>query len=362
MRDLPQALNTPFKTKALALLVASCLAPGFCQATSVLANQEDPRLLPAIVKVYDNHGFKMVAIDGFIHHPTADAFKQLIDLKAAGHGIVYFNSAGGDIDAAMELGRAIRASGYATQVGKLGEREDENAVLAGKCESACPIAFLGGKYRLLDTGTGRLAVHRFYTASQGRFAVDSKRLFDAERNLRLYIEEMDIHTELLDLIKRTPPDQLAIIPPQNARYWNIETGREIVSWESSSMQGVTGRMESTTGELRMEFKCVGNTVQLTSSFKPWFPVAALLNYDVHHFTVNGRRLRVEEATASHDEATGFLAVRTMLQSDMVDALTAAVSVGYALSFEGKEGEYHRPLPLHSHRSQLSNLAERCSGQ
>ena len=139
-----------FHSMAQAFLGLALLSPLLCHADALsrLAN-DDPRLTPATVLTLQQDGFTQVIIDGYIHQPTVEAFRQKVTSDGATYGIVYFNSAGGDLSAAEELGRLIRAKGYATQIGKL--TDDQSRIGRGVCESACPIAFVGGKFRLIDS-------------------------------------------------------------------------------------------------------------------------------------------------------------------------------------------------------------------
>ena len=325
---------------------------------SLYLTQDDPRLTPARLLTVDQEGFTQVIVDGYIHQPTVDAFRAKVTEGGSDFGIVYFNSAGGDLSAAQELGRLIRAKGYATQIGKLSVNQER--IERGVCESACPIAFIGGKFRLLDTDTGQLGVHRFYLARQGRWASDSKVLFTAERDLRTYIGDMGINPEFFDLMMRTPADRIQNISKSSAYYWSLGTGGDFSSWNYDADGQLIGLGESSTGGMAMTFRCKKGEILAQVRIKPWFPPAALLNYDTHSITVNGAKYPVDTVEAGFDKATGFLTFETTVGESTKAAFQEAESVGYSLSYEHSLGEYSRSLRTDDGGKALAQLSKNCA--
>lgn len=325
-------------------------------AASILP--DDPRLKPAQLLSVDNGGFTQVFIDGYIHNPTVDAFRRSVIHSGQEFGIVYLNSAGGDLVAAQALGRAIRAKGYATQIGRLSS--DGQTIRTGVCESACPIAFIGGKFRLLDSGTGKLAVHRFYLANQGKWASDSKLLFTAERDLSRYIDEMGISKEFFDLIMRTPADRLIHIGKPAIYDWELASTPTKTAWRTDSSGNLVGMTESSTGTLSIRFSCDQGRLNSQVQVNPWFPGIALLNYDQHSFSVDGKEYSIDEVQVSQDDLTGHLSFRFVPSSQAVSALFGAKQVGYSWSFERSPGEYSRVLELPESNTQLNEFVSGCS--
>ncbi|MDA8051802.1 MAG: hypothetical protein M0002_17675 [Rhodospirillales bacterium] len=128
--------------------------------------------------------FSGILAEGVIESDTPAIFKQFL---AAGlppvirGSKVFLLSPGGDLQAGMALGRAIRAAGLATEVGLPGQPEGNipsslfgqpggNASIPilgpdtrSYCASACTFAFLGGIARSAAPGS-IYAVHRFFLA------------------------------------------------------------------------------------------------------------------------------------------------------------------------------------------------------
>ena len=349
------------KVAAPTLLSLSLLTPLNAQADAgSLLQVDDPRLTPARVMTLQQEGLTQVVIDGFIHAPTVEAFRSKVSALGGDYGIVYFNSSGGDLSAAEELGRLIRAKGYATQIGKL--TSDQKQVGRGVCESACPIAFVGGKFRLLDSNTGQLRVHRFYLARQGRWASDSGVLFTAERELRTYLDEMGVNPEFLEVMMKTPPDQMLTISKRSSYEWKLGTGTDFSSWQLADSGSVQGIGESSTGAMALTFSCKAQKVHVQAKLKPWFPATGLLNYETHSFTVNGRKFELGEVTASYDKPSRSISFDTTLPDDARSAIITAERVGYGLSYEKLPGEYDRSIAVNDASKILITFLARCESE
>lgn len=116
--------------------------------------------------------------------------------KIAGN-TMWLASKGGDIDAAMDLGRLLRRMGVFTLVGK----DDQ-------CLSACVFAFMGGERRVV---AGQLGIHRPFLPvvldtpdRQGRFLY-------LQKVLRNYIEELDFPASLYEAVMVVPPQSMHML-------------------------------------------------------------------------------------------------------------------------------------------------------
>ena len=104
---------------------------------------------------------------------------------------VVFDSAGGQPQKAMELGRLIRALGLSTF-----------QPYGPACVSACALAFLGGVERYADPGS--IGVHKTYFDKGA--SLDTAEAVSAIQELTAdtleYLSEMDVDPELLELAMR----------------------------------------------------------------------------------------------------------------------------------------------------------------
>lgn len=99
-------------------------------------------------------GYKWISAEGRITITTPGEFEKFLsEVKStddkSSDMTIYFNSQGGNIWAAMDLGNLIREHRLSTAIGstRFDQKHDEYTFGRGLCISACLIAFLGGESR-----------------------------------------------------------------------------------------------------------------------------------------------------------------------------------------------------------------------
>lgn len=104
---------------------------------------------------------------------------------------------GGDVDAAMEVGRLLRKLGVSTFVAS-----------GDQCLSSCVFAFMGGDRR---TVAGHIGIHRPYFSSTRK--VENRRLHyrQLQQRLQRYIEELDFPPSLYEALMRVPSESISIL-------------------------------------------------------------------------------------------------------------------------------------------------------
>lgn len=127
--------------------------------------------------------------------------------KIAGNS-VWFASTGGDIDAAMNLGRLLRRLGVFTLIGK-----------NDQCFSACVLAFMGGERRVV---AGQLGIHRPYFPFTQDTPDREVRFRHLQKALRQYIEEMDFPNSLYEAVMLVPPESNRILSPAELKRFYLE--------------------------------------------------------------------------------------------------------------------------------------------
>lgn len=121
---------------------------------------------------------------------------------------VRFDSLGGDVDAAMEIGRVIRTLGAFTTT--------------GNCVSACVIAFAGGITRIAMTDDELkfgLGIHRIYFSTMSPNAT-----LEQIRNMRgialtrvrRYLSEMDVDDSLISQMEGISPERVRYLSQTEA--------------------------------------------------------------------------------------------------------------------------------------------------
>lgn len=137
-----------------------------------------------------NDGTQFLVVSGeFGAGESLDQFA--VSIKASRAAFVTFDSPGGSIEAAIRLGRLIRATGLNTvQIRKM------------ECASACSLAFAGGVQRTAEPGS--IGVHRSSFAPESALtrddAVASVQAATAE--IMSYLSEMGVDPQLLALALR----------------------------------------------------------------------------------------------------------------------------------------------------------------
>ena len=130
---------------------------------------------------------------------------------------VTINSLGGNVYAAMELGRLFRANQVSIAL-------DRGAVDRPRCASACIFAWAGAPMRLLGGMPGddqALVIHRPYGfADAGQdFSASSGRWKTLQADIRQYLLEMNVPPALLDAMNEvSSEDGRALTPAELSRY------------------------------------------------------------------------------------------------------------------------------------------------
>lgn len=107
------------------------------------------------------------------------------------------SSPGGSVNAALALGRVIRANALNVII----DEED-------RCDSSCAFLFVAGVNRTL-IGTATIGIHRPYLASGALSRDETKRKYDLlERNVSSYLHDMGLDDRLYRQMLLIPPHKL----------------------------------------------------------------------------------------------------------------------------------------------------------
>lgn len=141
---------------------------------------------------------------------------------------VYINSGGGNVDAAMEIGRLIRDSWFSTSIGQHLLSDEETAVpmvprkmVQGKCISAATLTFLGGRLRYFPKGS-EFGVHQFSFKDPSPNNVDRSQTLSA--SIANYVVEMGIGLEFLSITSAIPNEKFELIELEQLQELNVVTG------------------------------------------------------------------------------------------------------------------------------------------
>jgi len=115
---------------------------------------------------------------------------------------VHIDSPGGDVLEAMRIGRLLRTLSLRTQ--------------AGRCNSACVLAWIGGAERTAngDIGLHRPYFDRSYFADLTQAQAESK-YAELSTRVEQYLKEMNVPQEAIELIFRTSSSDISYVGPEN---------------------------------------------------------------------------------------------------------------------------------------------------
>jgi hypothetical protein len=145
----------------------------------------------------------LVYLEGYIDNGATARLERMLDAEQVRSAVVYFDSPGGHVVEAMALGRVLRERGYATSVGV---RAPGSALpRAGRCYSACPIAYAGGLTRSLEPGSV-LGTHR----AANSVPVPDETAFQevVTGQVEDYLVQMGISRDLVTLMSGVPHDAI----------------------------------------------------------------------------------------------------------------------------------------------------------
>jgi len=240
------------------LLLSLCLASIAADAKPKVKKQAEPdrsmqfAIVRASSPLCEPNCPEWIWAEGDIRADTAKRFKKFLKTVGKRKLPVIIQSPGGDVDAALAMGRLIRSNkldvavGYTTfsscaprqkkcDAAKTGGYTGIAAIGFAYCNSACPLVLAGGTRRLVGTW-GHLGVHQVTTTMVKekilyktttrtvngkkvvkKKVVSRKRTGSYEttkmskalrRKLESYLAEMGVSVDLLEPINKTPASEL----------------------------------------------------------------------------------------------------------------------------------------------------------
>lgn len=185
--------------------VAVLLAIG-CMAMSCAVSAEQAPIAWPSGAQYDP-ARQVLHVSGELTRRLADAVAAL-DRGGGEIGILVIDrpgSPGGDVDAAMRIGRVLR-------------RQATPVSLQAPCASACVLMIAGGVRRaILTDGDDRLVgLHRpFSTTPSASFQAEQSRVSAYSARIRGYLTEMNIGPDLFEAMIRVPPEDIRWVNAAN---------------------------------------------------------------------------------------------------------------------------------------------------
>lgn len=150
-------------------------------------------------------GQGLLCITGEIKRSDVSQLKAM----ATPQGLICLNSNGGDVAAAIELGRFLRS------------RPTIAMVLArDTCASACVFVLAGSRIRNVE---GRIGIHRPYLGNDNATTAEEQKANYAkiERDVKKYLEDMNINPSLYDDMIRISPGRVKFLSKQELERYGL---------------------------------------------------------------------------------------------------------------------------------------------
>lgn len=147
--------------------------------------------------------------------------------------LIVINSPGGNVSAALDLGRLIRSRGMRVIVGLTTEMEPEGAGRtfqaydSGVCASACVFILMGGVSREIADTDSKVGVHQFAPVSDEMGSIQSttSSTQSAVALLQAYALTMGVEPTVLTLASSTRPENMLWLEPEQMERLNLLTTR-----------------------------------------------------------------------------------------------------------------------------------------
>lgn len=145
-----------------------------------------------------------ILIKGEIGIDDAKAFKQIA--LTTDKAVVHFDSPGGLLMPAIEIGKAIKLKGFAT------------AVFDSECTSACALAWIAGQPRMINKGAS-VGFHAAYTEDQSGKQVPSS---VANALVGSYLNNLGLNERVVAFVASAGPDQVRWINKKEADRMDVK--------------------------------------------------------------------------------------------------------------------------------------------
>jgi hypothetical protein len=270
-----------------------------------------------------------VYISGEITTETRDQVTRLF-ASAPKSGTVYFDTIGGDLMAGMELGRAIRRSGFSTDVGR---QTDTGRIAPGRCHSVCTLSYAGGYFRYLQQGS-QLGVHRFYRNSPGASDLDLGQVMSAQ--ITSYMDEMGINRELFQLMVNAGRGQMIILSPEQMQRFGLSNnGFQPAAWDIEATKGLVylkGEQENAHGTGKVLMSCAPEGgIKFSALYNAGGGMNQSIISNARHFTIriNDRFLPVNRVSQPPTLSGNYILTSVEPDAALLAQIRSATHVGFA---------------------------------
>lgn len=246
--------------------------------------------------------------------------------------MMHINSPGGNVLAALDLGRAIRRHKLGINV--VGKTGDE-------CISACTLVYMGGLFRWMPL-KATYGIHRFFTKQGVTVADPIAEAQIVSGQIAAYLVEMGISGNFLTMMSQIDAaggeNYLALGPDTLHALGIVNDGIIPTNWSIDAVDGALvlhAQRDTIEGTEGMVFACHAHKVLMTAvmvrdSMGVWSTVSEYLDFDW-----KAQFIEIKDMLVAHDSKISLTDPSTLiytylLPDDLVTKITQANTIRYGI--------------------------------
>lgn len=298
---------------------------------------------------------------GEIGENSGAMFDRFVKQNKIQKAIVFFNSGGGSLSGAIELGKVIRQLGFDTGIASF---RDGATKYEGICASACAYAFAGGVSRYYKAGATRLGLHQFYSKDN---LISNKTSQEVSGLLVAYLQSMGVDALAFSASSQVGPEEMLWLDADDAitlKFSNNgerETTSELKLKDNITYLKIEQGRSAATG--RFLFNCINKQIVLFGGMvtdpensKNKFDWASRSYFTFGKNTIQEER---KEDNQKGIEVSGSVVwvIRTLTRNE-VQKLLASDSIGIWVASDGLMA-YGALATISNVKSSIQNFFGNC---
>jgi hypothetical protein len=215
-------------------ILAACVAfPSLATNAAGSICETQQRKMNCVQQTLLNPKLYFVQIGGPIEWSLVRDIEAVLAKGAKLNALEVSSSPGGDVEAAMALGRLFRS-------------QSMGATVFGDCASACVLAIAGPIYR--HYSDARIGLHRPYFRDASRSPQEARqRVGTLNARISSYLQEMNVSPRLLEAMNAVPSDEIRWVTPREL------TGLGMLEVDPVYEEYSDGKQAAKLGVSRSEF-------------------------------------------------------------------------------------------------------------
>ncbi|HHH9443119.1 TPA: hypothetical protein ACP32N_005107 [Pseudomonas aeruginosa] len=297
---------------------------------------------------------------GEITSSTTKEVTQALDRAGPKVPMLAFDSAGGDLVAAMELGDTLRRRGVNTSIGKYSG--DYGKPLPGICYSACVLAFSGGHFRFADP-KAQIGVHRFFRKTSSSADLDVGQVVSAA--ITSYLIRVGVSPMLFEKMAQVGGGKMQLLSVSEATSLAlVNNGILPPNWVIEGKQGAVylkGEQETWNGTGKLLFSCASpRGVKITALYDAGENNQTILGTArTYTLRLNSQFHPIPKLQSDPKISGEFLMASFVPDSTMLWDLQAAEQIGFGFHPQHAESFYGFLIDARPEREMIRSFINHC---